>query len=225
MLNFTASLQVILTSGNVPHKVTPVHPVELVREEEFDVFPLCRHVYHDHLPAFIVGDIRSFDVLPGMILVGVRTAVHTWEKHVLRVFILNASGYLNICLLYTSNVEKLADEGVMFTDAHSVAATSTPSRYSFLTGHYAWRRSDTGVAPGDAGMIIRPEQYTVADLFKEAGYATAAVGKWHLGIGDKIGEQNWNKLIEPDVYKRQVVGLSVMPHPHKRDSSINCMRD
>lgn len=99
--------------------------------------------------------------------------------------------------IHTPNVEKLADEGVMFTDAHSVAATSTPSRYSFLTGHYAWRRSDTGVAPGDAGMIIRPEQYTVADLFKEAGYATAAVGKWHLGIGDKIGEQNWNKLIEP----------------------------
>ena len=46
-------------------------------------------------------------------------------------------------------------------------------------------------------MIIRPEQYTVADLFKEAGYATAAVGKWHLGMGDKTGEQDWNRLIEP----------------------------
>ena len=99
--------------------------------------------------------------------------------------------------IHTPNVEKLADGGVMFTDAHSVAATSTPSRYSFLTGHYAWRRSDTGIAPGDAGMIIRPEQYTVADLFKEAGYATAAVGKWHLGMGDKTGEQDWNRLIEP----------------------------
>lgn len=99
--------------------------------------------------------------------------------------------------IHTPNIEKLANEGVRFTDAHSVAATSTPSRYSFLTGHYSWRRTDTGVAPGDAGMIIRPEQYTVADLFKEAGYVTGAVGKWHLGMGDKTGEQNWNGLITP----------------------------
>lgn len=99
--------------------------------------------------------------------------------------------------IHTPNVVKLANEGILFTDAHAVAATSTPSRYAFLTGHYSWRRTDTGVAPGDAGMIIRPEQYTVADLFKEAGYATGAVGKWHLGMGDKTGEQNWNDLITP----------------------------
>ena len=99
--------------------------------------------------------------------------------------------------IHTPNVEKLANQGVRFIDAHSVAATSTPSRYSFLTGHYAWRRTDTGVAPGDAGMIIRPEQYTVADLFKGAGYVTGAVGKWHLGMGDKTGEQDWNELITP----------------------------
>ena len=99
--------------------------------------------------------------------------------------------------IHTPNVEKLANQGVRFIDAHSVAATSTPSRYSFLTGHYAWRRTDTGVAPGDAGMIIRPEQYTVADLFKGAGYVPGAVGKWHLGMGDKTGEQDWNELITP----------------------------
>lgn len=99
--------------------------------------------------------------------------------------------------IHTPNVEKLANQGVRFIDAHSVDATSTPSRYSFLTGHYAWRRTDTGVAPGDAGMIIRPEQYTVADLFKGAGYVTGAVGKWHLGMGDKTGEQDWNELITP----------------------------
>lgn len=99
--------------------------------------------------------------------------------------------------IHTPNVVKLANGGIRFTDAHAVAATSTPSRYAFLTGHYSWRRTDTGVAPGDAGMIIRPEQYTVADLFKEAGYVTGAVGKWHLGMGDKTGEQNWNDLITP----------------------------
>lgn len=99
--------------------------------------------------------------------------------------------------IHTPHVDQLAKGGMRFTDAHAVAATSTPSRYSFLTGQYAWRRADTGVAPGDAGMIVRPEQYTVADLFKEAGYTTAAVGKWHLGLGDKTGTQNWNGLITP----------------------------
>ena len=97
----------------------------------------------------------------------------------------------------TPNVEALAAKGVLFTDAHATAATSTPSRYSLLTGQYAWRRPDTGVAPGDAGMIIRPEQTTLADIFKSAGYATAAVGKWHLGLGDKTGTQDWNGIITP----------------------------
>ncbi|MDH8701604.1 arylsulfatase A-like enzyme [Dysgonomonadaceae bacterium PH5-43] len=97
----------------------------------------------------------------------------------------------------TPNVDKLASTGVRFTDAHSVAATSTPSRYSLLTGHYAWRRNDTGIATGDAGMVIRPEQPTIADLFRNKGYTTAAVGKWHLGLGDKTGTQNWNGYITP----------------------------
>jgi len=60
--------------------------------------------------------------------------------------------------IHTPNVERLAAQGVRFTDAHAVAATSTPSRYSLFTGHYAWRRNDTGIAAGNAGMVIRPEQ-------------------------------------------------------------------
>ena len=81
----------------------------------------------------------------------------------------------------TPHVDALADSGIRFTDAHAVASTSTPSRYSLFTGHYAWRRTDTGIARGDAGMIIRPEQTTIADMFKVAGYTTGAIGKWHLG--------------------------------------------
>ena len=91
----------------------------------------------------------------------------------------------------TPHVDKLASEGIRFTNAHTVAATSTPSRYSLLTGEYAWRRPDTDIAAGDVKMIIRPEQYTMADMFKSAGYATAAIGKWHLGLGDKTGGQDW----------------------------------
>lgn len=92
----------------------------------------------------------------------------------------------------TPNINRLASGGIRFTNAHATAATSTPSRYALLTGEYAWRRPGTDVAAGNAGMIIRPEQYTMADMFKSAGYATCAIGKWHLGLGDKTGQQDWN---------------------------------
>lgn len=92
----------------------------------------------------------------------------------------------------TPNVNKLAKNGIRFTNGHATAATSTPSRYSLLTGEYAWRRPGTDIAAGNAGLIIRPERYTIADMFKNAGYTTAALGKWHLGLGDKTGEQDWN---------------------------------
>ena len=92
----------------------------------------------------------------------------------------------------TPHINRLAAEGIRFRNAHATAATSTPSRYSMLTGEYAWRRPGTDVAAGNAGMIVRPEQYTLADMFKNAGYVTAAIGKWHLGLGDKDGQQDWN---------------------------------
>ncbi len=97
----------------------------------------------------------------------------------------------------TPNVEALARQGVRFTNMHSSAATCTPSRYALLTGEYAWRKEGTGIAAGNAGSIIRPERFTLADVFKNAGYRTGVVGKWHLGLGDKTGTQNWNGHITP----------------------------
>ena len=97
----------------------------------------------------------------------------------------------------TPHVKKLADESIRFSNAHATSATSTPSRYGLLTGMYPWRKQGTGIAAGDAAMIIRPEQYTMADMFQSAGYTTAAVGKWHLGIGAEAGKQNWNGEISP----------------------------
>jgi len=99
----------------------------------------------------------------------------------------------------TPNVNRLADNGIRFTNAYSAASVSTPSRYGLLTGEYPWRREGTNVANGDASMIIKPEQLTVADIFKQAGYKTAAIGKWHLGLGDENGRQDWNKKIEPNL--------------------------
>ena len=96
----------------------------------------------------------------------------------------------------TPAVDRLAQSGVRFTDAHAVASTSTPSRYGLLTGCYPFRKNGTDVADGNAGMIIKPEQYTLADVFKDNGYATAAIGKWHLGLGSATGQQNWNGQLD-----------------------------
>ena len=96
----------------------------------------------------------------------------------------------------TPNIDKLAKEGLRFTDAHSAAATCTPSRFALLTGEYAFRKPGRGVLPGNAALIIEPGRTTVASIFAKAGYATAAVGKWHLGLGP-AGGPNWNDEIVP----------------------------
>lgn len=96
----------------------------------------------------------------------------------------------------TPNADRVAAEGIRFSQCHATAATSTPSRYSLLTGQYAWRKAGTGVLPGNAGLIIDDDQYTVADMFHDNGYATAAIGKWHLGLGKRAGEQNWNGVLD-----------------------------
>lgn len=95
----------------------------------------------------------------------------------------------------TPNIDRLAKEGVRFTHAHSASATCTPSRYALLTGEYAWRRKGTGVLPGDARLIVEPGRTTLASLMQQAGYRTAAIGKWHLGLGD--GDLDWNEAIRP----------------------------
>lgn len=98
--------------------------------------------------------------------------------------------------IQTPTVDSLARHGVRFTNMHACASTSTPSRYALLTGQYPFRRTGTDVAAGNAGMIIQPEQTTVADLMHRAGYATAAIGKWHLGLGSRTAAQDWNGQLD-----------------------------
>ena len=95
----------------------------------------------------------------------------------------------------TPNLDRLAAGGLRFTDAHSSSATCTPSRYSMMTGEYAWRKKGTGVLPGDARLIIEPGRFTLSAMLQKAGYKNGVVGKWHLGLGS--GNIDWNGRIQP----------------------------
>ncbi|MCL5097717.1 MAG: sulfatase-like hydrolase/transferase, partial [Candidatus Omnitrophica bacterium] len=83
----------------------------------------------------------------------------------------------------TPNLDRLASQGMTFTESHSSSAVCTPSRYSILTGRYNWRSSlQSGVLEGFSPPLIAAGRLTVAELLKQAGYRTACIGKWHLGL-------------------------------------------
>lgn len=93
-------------------------------------------------------------------------------------------------VIQTPRIDQLAEEGIQFTDGHSPCSTCTPSRYSFLTGEYAWRTAGTGIASGVDPLLIDPDNVSLPSMLKGAGYNTAVVGKWHLGLGEGITDYN-----------------------------------
>ena len=126
--------------------------------------------------------ISGLSLLPALSALG--------QQHPNIVFILaDDMGYGDVSclgadssLLHTPNIDRLAAEGVAFTDAHSGSAVSTPTRYGILTGRYSWRSTlKQGVLNGYSPALIAEGQETVASMLKEEGYATACIGKWHLG--------------------------------------------
>lgn len=97
--------------------------------------------------------------------------------------------------LKTPNLDRLANEGVRFTNGYATSATCTPSRYALLTGQYPWRNADAKILPGTAPLLIDTAQMTIPKMLKAQGYHTGIVGKWHLGLGS--GMVDWNRRISP----------------------------
>lgn len=106
---------------------------------------------------------------------------------------LNADGKIA-----TPNMDRLGKAGMIFTDAHSSSAVCSPTRYGIMTGRYNWRsRLQSGVLGGLSPRLIEPGRMTVASMLKEHGYATACIGKWHLGM-------DWAKLPGKEVTELSV---------------------
>jgi|TARA_B110000438_G_scaffold297709_1_gene344549 arylsulfatase A-like enzyme len=97
-------------------------------------------------------------------------------------------------ILQTPNMDKLANEGVRFTNGYASSATCSPSRYALLTGTYPWRNSRAKIITGGS-LIIDTTEMTIPKLLKTKGYKTGIVGKWHLGLGS--GKINYNTTISP----------------------------
>jgi len=97
----------------------------------------------------------------------------------------------------TPNIDRLATQGLRFTDMHSPSAVCTPTRYGLLTGRYAWRtRLKSGVLWGYSPALINTDRPTIASMLKQHGYRTGCVGKWHLGLG-KEKKTNYFKPLHP----------------------------
>ena len=99
----------------------------------------------------------------------------------------------------TPNIDRLAADGVRFRQGYAPSATCTPSRYSLLTGEYAWRQKakTTTILDGDAPLCIEPGRLTLPAMLRQAGYHTGVVGKWHLGLGDGQTRVDFNGEVKP----------------------------
>ena len=105
-------------------------------------------------------------------------------------------GCYGATMVKTPNMDRLADEGIRFTDFHSASAVCSPSRYALITGTYPARVDLYGAMFLREPLVVNPGQITIAKVMKEAGYETAAIGKWHLGFGNER-PVDWNKPLKP----------------------------
>ena len=115
----------------------------------------------------------------------------------------------------TPHADRLAREGMVFTDAHSGSSVCSPTRYGLMTGRYSWRtRLQSGVVQGFAPSLIASDRPTVASFLKERGYHTAAIGKWHLDF-EYLDPETGERYAKQD-YKKPPVGARIPDGPIHR---------
>lgn len=135
----------------------------------------------------------------------------------------------------TTNIDALAKSGMKFTDAHSNSAVCTPTRYGIMTGRYAWRSKLTsGVTWSYDSALIEPNRKTVASLLKQAGYTTACIGKWHLGLDWSKNSKHEIDLFQPikrgpttmgfDHFFGITASLDIPPYVYIRNDRITATR-
>lgn len=138
-------------------------------------------------------------------LVGIASAAEPTRPNILLI-LCDDLGYGDVkCLnpdgkIATPNMDRLAREGMIFTDAHTSSAVCSPTRYGLMTGRYNWRtKLQSHVLGGLSPRLIEPDRMTVASMLKQQGYHTACVGKWHLGMDwvKKPGKEVSELSIEP----------------------------
>lgn len=134
-----------------------------------------------------------------VILIGVNAAAADEPPNVVVIFA-DDLGYGDVgCFgatkVKTPNIDRLAQQGRRFTDAHSASAVCTPSRYALITGEYPFRKGLSKPVFLKTGLVFDPDRMTIADVMKNAGYTTACIGKWHLGFGEEAPD--WNGDLKP----------------------------
>jgi arylsulfatase A-like enzyme len=130
-------------------------------------------------------------------------------------------------IIPTPNLDRLAEQGMRFTDAHSPSAVCTPTRYGILTGQYCWRtRLKQGVLQGYDPLLIEPGRMTIASMLKKHGYATHCVGKWHLGLGDRK-PTDYDQPLKPgplsvgfDTFFGIPASLDMPPYVHVKNETL-----
>ncbi len=144
--------------------------------------------------------MRIFLLLALLLVLGLDTSAESRNPHVI-VIMADDLGWGDLSCqgastYHTPHIDRLAAEGLRFTNGYCTASTCTPTRYSLLTGIYAFRTKGTGIAPPSAPAIISPGVPTLPGVLRTAGYRTAVIGKWHLGLGGPEGP-DWNGEIAP----------------------------
>lgn len=152
------------------------------------------------IPTKLLRAVPFLTILSLCFVVQAAEIVEAAEKPNVIVIMADDLGYGDVSCygatsLQTPNIDRLATEGVRFTSGYCSASTCTPTRYSFLTGTYAFRKPGTGIAPPNSPALIPAGTDTIASLLRAAGYKTAVIGKWHLGLG--TDEPQWNNELNP----------------------------